>query len=127
MPDSGAPGGCGGLAACVAAGGGSSRPDDADRRGYPQRPGIRRLAGGHVHGSVLPAGAPAGGAAPGPGVGVVIVVLGVMLLVNVWVHVGPRRAHPVTGPVAAGVLLLIGRAAGLSWEALGPRRSGAGP
>jgi CAAX protease family protein len=46
-------------------------------------------------------------------------VLLVMAAVNVWVHVGPRRVHPVTGPVAAGMLLLIGRAAGLSWEAMG--------
>jgi membrane protease YdiL (CAAX protease family) len=38
---------------------------------------------------------------------------------NVWVHVGPRRAHLVTGPVAAGVLLLIGRAAGLTWTDMG--------
>jgi CAAX protease family protein len=42
-----------------------------------------------------------------------------MAAVNVWVHVGPRRAHPVTGPLAAGLLLLIGRAAGLSWAELG--------
>lgn len=43
----------------------------------------------------------------------------VMAVVNVWVHVGPRRAHPVTGPLAAGVLLLVGRGAGLSWAELG--------
>jgi membrane protease YdiL (CAAX protease family) len=51
---------------------------------------------------------------------VVIMALGaVLLLVNVWVHVGPRQAQPVTGPLAAGVLLLTGRAAGLSWDDLG--------
>jgi len=43
----------------------------------------------------------------------------VMVAVNVWVHVGPRRAHPVTGPLAAALLLLVGRAAGLSWAELG--------
>jgi uncharacterized protein len=46
-------------------------------------------------------------------------VLVVLVAVNVWVHVGPRRAHLVTGPLAAAVLLLIGRAAGLSWAELG--------
>jgi membrane protease YdiL (CAAX protease family) len=48
-----------------------------------------------------------------------VVTLLVMLAVNVWVHVGPRRAHLVTGPLAAAVLLLVGRAAGLSWTELG--------
>ena len=43
----------------------------------------------------------------------------VMVVVNVWVHVGPRRAHTVTGPLAAGLLLLVGRSAGLSWAELG--------
>jgi len=47
------------------------------------------------------------------------VTLLVMVVVNVWVHVGPRRAHPVTGPLAAALLLLVGRAAGLSWTELG--------
>jgi membrane protease YdiL (CAAX protease family) len=47
------------------------------------------------------------------------VVLVVLVAVNVWVHVGPRRAHLLTGPVAAAVLLLVGRAAGLSWTELG--------
>lgn len=46
-------------------------------------------------------------------------VLVVLVAVNVWVHVGPRRAHLVTGPLAAAVMLLIGRAAGLSWAELG--------
>jgi membrane protease YdiL (CAAX protease family) len=47
------------------------------------------------------------------------VVLLVLVAINVWVHVGPRRAHLVTGPLAAGVLLLIGRAAGLTWADMG--------
>ena len=34
----------------------------------------------------------------------------VMLAVNVWVHVGPHRWQPVTGPLLAGLLLV---AAGL--------------
>ena len=45
--------------------------------------------------------------------------LPVMVAANVWVHVGPARWHVATGPVAAAVLLLIGRLAGLSWEQLG--------
>ena len=48
-----------------------------------------------------------------------VLTLLVMAGVNVWVHVGPRRAHPVTGPLAAALLLLVGRAAGLSWDELG--------
>ena len=47
------------------------------------------------------------------------VTLLVMAVVNVWVHLGPRRAHPVTGPLAAVVLLLVGRSAGLTWTELG--------
>jgi uncharacterized protein len=47
------------------------------------------------------------------------VVLVVLVAVNVWVHVGPRTAHLFTGPLAAGVLLGVGRAAGLSWAQLG--------
>jgi membrane protease YdiL (CAAX protease family) len=48
-----------------------------------------------------------------------VVVLALLVVVNVWVHVGPRYAHMVTGPVAALVLLLVARAAGLTWEELG--------
>jgi membrane protease YdiL (CAAX protease family) len=51
------------------------------------------------------------------------VVLVVMAAVNVWVHLGPRRAHLVTGPLAAVGLLLVARAAGLSWAELGLGRS----
>jgi membrane protease YdiL (CAAX protease family) len=47
------------------------------------------------------------------------VVLLILVLVNVWVHVGPRRAQLVTGPLAAALLLGVGRAAGLSWDELG--------
>lgn len=43
----------------------------------------------------------------------------VMVGVNVWVHVGPSRWQPVTGPVLAAGLLLLGRWAGLSWAQLG--------
>ena len=39
-------------------------------------------------------------------------VLGLLVVVNVWVHLGPRRAHVVTGPVAALGLLLLARRAG---------------
>jgi membrane protease YdiL (CAAX protease family) len=47
------------------------------------------------------------------------VVLLTLVIVNVWVHVGPRRAQLVTGPLAAALLLGVGRAAGLSWDELG--------
>lgn len=47
------------------------------------------------------------------------VVVVVLVVMNVWVHVGPRSAHPVTGPVAAALLLVVARAVGLSWEELG--------
>jgi uncharacterized protein len=46
-------------------------------------------------------------------------VLAVLVITNVWVHLGPRRAHVVTGPVGAGAVLLLGRGAGLSWAELG--------
>jgi uncharacterized protein len=52
------------------------------------------------------------------GMALAIVAL-TLVLVNVWVHVGPPGAHAVTGPLAAALLLVVGRAAGLSWEALG--------
>ena len=48
-----------------------------------------------------------------------VVVLLILVIVNVWVHVGPRRAQLVTGPLAAAALIAVGRAAGLSWEQLG--------
>jgi membrane protease YdiL (CAAX protease family) len=47
------------------------------------------------------------------------VVLLVLVVTNVWVHVGPSRMHMVTGPLTAGLLLLVGRLAGLSWQELG--------
>jgi CAAX protease family protein len=58
-------------------------------------------------------------------VGVVIVVA---VTTNVWVHLGPPRTQLVTGPLGALVLLLAGRAAGLSWAQLGlaPDRFAAG-
>lgn len=48
-----------------------------------------------------------------------VACLGVMVGVNVWVHLGPARWQPLTGPAAAALLLLVGRAAGLSWAQLG--------
>ena len=52
-----------------------------------------------------------------------VVVLVSLVVVNVWVHVGPRRAHLVTGPLGALALLVVARAAGLSWTALGLSRA----
>jgi membrane protease YdiL (CAAX protease family) len=46
-------------------------------------------------------------------------VLVVLVAVNLWVHLGPRRIHAVTGPLAAAALVLVGRAAGLSWDEMG--------
>jgi membrane protease YdiL (CAAX protease family) len=48
-----------------------------------------------------------------------VAVLAVLVVTNIWVHVGPRRSHVVTGPLAAFAILLIGRAAGLTWAELG--------
>ncbi len=48
-----------------------------------------------------------------------VVVLVSLVVVNIWVHVGPRRAHLVTGPLGGLALLAVGRAAGLSWASLG--------
>ena len=48
-----------------------------------------------------------------------VVVLVSLVVVNVWVHVGPRRAHLLTGPLGAVALLAVGRVAGLSWASLG--------
>ena len=48
-----------------------------------------------------------------------VVVLVCLVVVNIWVHVGPRRAHLVTGPLGALALLAVGRVAGLSWASLG--------
>ncbi|HEY6746943.1 MAG TPA: CPBP family intramembrane glutamic endopeptidase [Mycobacteriales bacterium] len=47
------------------------------------------------------------------------VTLLVMVAVNIWVHVGPRPAQLVTGPVAAAAVLLVARGSGLSWTQLG--------
>jgi membrane protease YdiL (CAAX protease family) len=52
-----------------------------------------------------------------------VVVLVSLVFVNVWVHMGPRRAHVVTGPLGALALLAVARAAGLSWDALGLSRA----
>ena len=48
-----------------------------------------------------------------------VVVLVTLAAVNVWVHLAPRRAQLLTGPLAAAFLLAVGRAAGLSWAELG--------
>jgi membrane protease YdiL (CAAX protease family) len=48
-----------------------------------------------------------------------VVTVVVMVGTNVWVHAGPDRWQPLTGPVLAVVLLVVGRWAGLSWEQLG--------
>ena len=48
-----------------------------------------------------------------------VVVLVSLVAVNVWVHVGPRQAHLVTGPLGAVGLIAVARAAGLSWADLG--------
>jgi uncharacterized protein len=49
----------------------------------------------------------------------VAVVVALTATTNVWVHLGPPRTHLVTGPLGAVALVLVGRAAGLSWEQLG--------
>ncbi len=48
-----------------------------------------------------------------------VATLVVLAAVNLWVHVGPSRWQPVTGPLLAAGLLLLGRWAGLSWPQLG--------
>ena len=47
------------------------------------------------------------------------VTLGVMVVWNVRAHMGRGNLLAVTGPLAAGLLLVVGRLAGLSWEQLG--------
>jgi membrane protease YdiL (CAAX protease family) len=56
------------------------------------------------------------------------VVIAVAVATNVWVHLGPPWTHLVTGPLGALALVLVGRAAGLSWAQLGlaPDRFAAG-
>jgi uncharacterized protein len=49
----------------------------------------------------------------------IAVVLLVLAASNVWIYLGPRRLHLLTGPLAAVLLLLVGRMAGLTWEELG--------
>jgi membrane protease YdiL (CAAX protease family) len=49
----------------------------------------------------------------------IALVLLVLAATNVWVHVGPSRAHVVTGPLTALLLLLVGAMAGLTWPELG--------
>jgi uncharacterized protein len=55
--------------------------------------------------------------------GALVLTVLVLVAVNVWVHVGPERWQPVTGPAVAVLLLLIGRWAGLSWAELGLGRA----
>jgi membrane protease YdiL (CAAX protease family) len=49
----------------------------------------------------------------------IVVTAAVMLGWNLLAHAGRDRVLPVAGPVAAGLLLWVGRAAGLSWGELG--------
>ena len=49
----------------------------------------------------------------------IAVVLLVLVVTNVWVHLGPTGVHLVTGPLAALLLLLVGRMAALTWPQLG--------
>jgi membrane protease YdiL (CAAX protease family) len=49
----------------------------------------------------------------------IALVLLVLAGTNVWVHLGPARAHLLTGPLAAVLLLSVGRASGLTWQELG--------
>jgi membrane protease YdiL (CAAX protease family) len=49
----------------------------------------------------------------------VAVVLLVLAATNVWVHLGPSRVHLGSGPLAAVLLLLVGRKAGLAWPEMG--------
>jgi len=49
----------------------------------------------------------------------VALVLLVLVVTNVWVHFGPGQVHVVTGPLAALLLLVLARVAGLSWQELG--------
>ncbi|HVN10985.1 MAG TPA: CPBP family intramembrane glutamic endopeptidase [Kineosporiaceae bacterium] len=51
--------------------------------------------------------------------GQIVLVVVVLVATNVWVHVGPRRSHVWTGPLAGLALLVLGRLAGLSWAQLG--------
>jgi membrane protease YdiL (CAAX protease family) len=46
-------------------------------------------------------------------------VLLVLVVINLWVHVGPTGVHVVTGPLAALLLLAVARVAGLTWPELG--------
>lgn len=49
----------------------------------------------------------------------IAVVLLVLVATNVWVHLGPGQVHVVTGPLAALLLLVLARMAGLTWQELG--------
>jgi membrane protease YdiL (CAAX protease family) len=49
----------------------------------------------------------------------IAVVLLVLVVTNVWVHLGPGQVHVVTGPLAALLLLILARMAGLTWQELG--------
>jgi membrane protease YdiL (CAAX protease family) len=49
----------------------------------------------------------------------VAIVMLVLVATNVWVHLGPGRVHVVTGPLAALLLLVLARVAGLTWQELG--------
>lgn len=48
-----------------------------------------------------------------------LVVLPALVALNIWVHVGSRRSHVVTGPLGALLLVALGRATDVSWSDLG--------
>lgn len=48
-----------------------------------------------------------------------VATLAVMVVWNVRAHAGRGHLLPLAGPLAAGLLLVVGRAAHLSWEQLG--------
>jgi len=52
----------------------------------------------------------------------IAVVLLVLVATNLWVQMAPTFVHLVTGPLAALLLLLVARMAGLSWQELGLAR-----
>ena len=48
-----------------------------------------------------------------------VATLAVMVVWNIYAHVGRGHLLPIAGPLSAALLLLLGRLAGLSWSELG--------